>query len=291
MYPTSPLVLKVFGMKCQKCAARVRSTLADLPGVASIDVDLEQRQVTVVGQGLDRTGLEQALRSAGFTVPAGVAEQWEITVYGMKCQKCVATLTGALTAIPGVERVDVALEQKRARVVGLVDQVDLPRLQQAVTDAGFSLEPVAEPTGGADEPESLPSEGTASDLLTFAVRGMHCANCVGTVEKVLRALPGVLAARVNLATEQAAVEFDPRLTGPPAIFQQVSQAGYTPQTLDEAAADDRSGREERNGLLLAACLSLPIMPLMWWHPFGNATGWVIFALSTICQWTAGLLYY
>ena len=38
------------------------------------------------------------------------------------------------------------------------------------------------------------------------VKDMTCASCVGRVEKALLALPGVMAASVNLATETAEVQ-------------------------------------------------------------------------------------
>ncbi len=47
------------------------------------------------------------------------------------------------------------------------------------------------------------------ERLTLPVKGMHCAACVGKVERALDAVPGVGEAAVNLATEQATVTFDP----------------------------------------------------------------------------------
>ncbi len=44
------------------------------------------------------------------------------------------------------------------------------------------------------------------DVRTFRVEGMSCASCVRRVERALAAVPGVEAVRVNLATEEAAVE-------------------------------------------------------------------------------------
>ena len=41
--------------------------------------------------------------------------------------------------------------------------------------------------------------------LTFGVREMSCASCVGRVEKALRAVPGVQEAHVNLAAETATI--------------------------------------------------------------------------------------
>lgn len=41
--------------------------------------------------------------------------------------------------------------------------------------------------------------------VTFPVAGMTCASCVGRVEKALKAVLGVGAATINLATEKATV--------------------------------------------------------------------------------------
>ena len=40
------------------------------------------------------------------------------------------------------------------------------------------------------------------------IGGMHCASCVGRVEKALRGVVGVNEASVNLATGEARVSFD-----------------------------------------------------------------------------------
>src|SRR4029453_10381988 len=58
------------------------------------------------------------------------------------------------------------------------------------------------------------------------VRGMHCAACVGRVERALTGLPGVERATVNLATEQATVSFDPERTSFDALPAAVAAAGY-----------------------------------------------------------------
>ena len=42
---------------------------------------------------------------------------------------------------------------------------------------------------------------------TLQIQGMHCASCVGRVERFLGQLPGVLEATVNLASEQAHVRY------------------------------------------------------------------------------------
>ena len=45
--------------------------------------------------------------------------------------------------------------------------------------------------------------------LDVPVKGMHCAACVGKVERALTGVPGVEKAQVNLASERATVWLDP----------------------------------------------------------------------------------
>ena len=52
--------------------------------------------------------------------------------------------------------------------------------------------------GGGDEASSTQS-------LTLVVEGMHCGNCMRKVERTLQAVPGVVAARVNLSNGRAHV--------------------------------------------------------------------------------------
>jgi Cu+-exporting ATPase len=44
--------------------------------------------------------------------------------------------------------------------------------------------------------------------IKLLVTGMTCASCVMRVEKTLKAVPGVMGASVNLATEEASVSVD-----------------------------------------------------------------------------------
>ena len=60
-----------------------------------------------------------------------------IKVGGMSCQGCVRNVTGVLQAQPGVEQVDVSLEDGLARVRFDAGKVAIEQLRGAVEDAGF----------------------------------------------------------------------------------------------------------------------------------------------------------
>jgi Cu+-exporting ATPase len=66
----------------------------------------------------------------------------------------------------------------------------------------------------------------ATKTVTLPITGMTCANCVATIERNLKKLDGVQTAVVNLASERAAVEYDPAKLGQPAIIARIERAGY-----------------------------------------------------------------
>ena len=94
-----------------------------------------------------------------------------------------------------------------------------------------------------------------SEQVRFAVQGMTCAACVGRVERALKKQPGVEAATVNLATEQAVVTFDPVTGDVGAIMDAVYDAGYKAVNLDDDA-DGRGDARSREQLELQRLLRL-----------------------------------
>ncbi len=75
-------------------------------------------------------------------------------------------------------------------------------------------------TAAAPDP---PSDRRAIDL---AIEGMHCAACVGRVEKALEKVGGVTAASVNLARERAHVVYDPARAALADLTAAIEGAGY-----------------------------------------------------------------
>lgn len=54
------------GMSCDHCKHAVTEELSGVAGVASVDVDLETKLVTVSGEGLDDTAMRAAIEEAGY---------------------------------------------------------------------------------------------------------------------------------------------------------------------------------------------------------------------------------
>lgn len=59
----------VTGMTCDHCVRAVTTELVLLPGVRSVDVDLEEGAVTVTSDGpLDRDEVREAVDEAGYSL-------------------------------------------------------------------------------------------------------------------------------------------------------------------------------------------------------------------------------
>ncbi len=140
---------------------------------------------------------------------------------------------------------------------------------------------------------------THQQTITLSVEGMSCASCVGRVERALAAVPGVVSASVNLATETAHLRFDQGQVAPDDLIAVSAAAGY-PATIAARSDADQGVRKDREAAALArmtwiaAALTLPVFVVeMGGHVFpplhhlvaqtiGAQTSWVLqFVLTTI----------
>jgi len=64
------------------------------------------------------------------------------------------------------------------------------------------------------------------ERVTLKIEGMTCGGCVASVERVLKAVPGVVATKVQLSPGLAEVSFDPARTGVAALRTAIEEAGY-----------------------------------------------------------------
>lgn len=107
--------------------------------------------------------------------------------------------------------------------------------------------------------------------LIFKVKGMTCASCVRRVEKALASVPGVQAARVNLATEEARVDCEGASEA--SLVGAVEKRGYRLLPVETRADDTVEAHKALWRVLVAWALTLPLMAgmvpglhlhLPWW---------------------------
>src|SRR5260221_14156211 len=74
------------------------------------------------------------------------------------------------------------------------------------------------------------------------ITGMTCANCVATIERNVRKLPGIQEANVNLANERLNVVYDPTQLSNDDIVARVRKTGYDVPvvTENETLEDDKA---------------------------------------------------
>ncbi|MBX3677992.1 MAG: heavy-metal-associated domain-containing protein [Rhodocyclaceae bacterium] len=63
-----------------------------------------------------------------------------IKVEGMSCGGCVKSVTNVLTALPGVAKAEVSLDDKQARVEYEAGRVSIDDMKRVIVDAGFEAE-------------------------------------------------------------------------------------------------------------------------------------------------------
>ena len=68
MSTTGQLSYSVPGMSCGHCRAAITAEVEKIEGVSGVDVDLEEKRVTVAGEQLDDAALRGAIDQAGYDV-------------------------------------------------------------------------------------------------------------------------------------------------------------------------------------------------------------------------------
>ncbi len=136
----------------------------------------------------------------------------------------------------------------------------------------------------------------AAESVRLDVRGMTCASCSGRVERALDRVPGVVAASVNLAIEQATVAVRPG-TDVQALLDAIARAGYEASLRGPDAGPSTvaagPGREARH-VVLAVLLALPLVLPMLARAFGHDAmlpGHVQWLLATPVQFWLGARFY
>jgi Cu+-exporting ATPase len=211
-----------------------------------------------------------------------------LDITGMSCANCSATVGDALVALDGVADATVNYATDEGTVEYDPDATSLRAMVAAVEDAGY---------------------GVVTETETIAITDLTCANCADTNEAALEAVPGVVDAEVNYATDEARVTFLPGEASTDALYDAVEAAGYSPvREGDDDGPDARDAarqaeiRKQRRLTLFGAALAAPLLlflaekfllggGVLPARLFGVAFGWVEFLLVTPVQVVLGWPFY
>lgn len=204
-----------------------------------------------------------------------------LPIEGMTCATCSTRIEKVLERVEGVSDAAVNLATEQASITYDADATDPAQLAAAIGRAGFVVPPIT---------------------TRLNVEGMTCATCSTRVEKVLRRMPGVATAQVNLATEVATVAFEPGVDGAQEAMEVIQRAGFgaSPAATDaearaaHKARDDARTKKELVFLLVSATLSAPLVAPMLLTVFGvhwMASPMAQLALAAPVQFIAGARFY
>ncbi len=127
--------------------------------------------------------------------------------------------------------------------------------------------------------------------IELAVKGAHCANCMARIERGLRTLDGVSAARLNLSTGKLAVQWKEGRVDAPAIIRRVEELGFSARPYDPRALIEN---EDAEAQFLLKCLGVAgfasanvmLLSISIWSGLGGEMG---VGTRTLFHWISGLI--
>ena len=182
--------------------------------------------------------------TTGFN-PQATLTRIALPVSGMPLKEHSAHLESTLRALDGVDQVNVNLTTGRLEVQYDAQKVDVSKLVSAVKSIGFQV-------GGTN--------------VKIGIENLRCASCVKFIEDELKSTQGVLNATVNIATQEATVDYLPQNTTLTQLNAAIETWGYKPRAaLSDAPVDKQEEAHAREYSRLmkmfwfAAIISVPVL--------------------------------
>jgi len=133
------ITIKVQGMECAACAAKIERQLKKINGVKDAVVNFAVEKVTIQYDreqvGVDN--LVATITDLGYRVST---ERVDLKISGMTCAACAARIEKTLGGLEGVLRANVNFAMERATVEYNPAQTGLEDLKKAVADAGYEAD-------------------------------------------------------------------------------------------------------------------------------------------------------
>jgi Cu+-exporting ATPase len=181
--------------------------------------------------------------TAGFN-PERTLTRLDLPVSGLPLKDHSTHLESALRAVNGVDEVKVNVAGGRLEVGYDAGKVNAAKIAQVVKSMRFQV-------------------GVQTHI---GIENLRCASCVKFIEDELKSTRGVLDASVNIATQEATVQYLPQNTTMSQLNAAIETWGYKPRPATSEAPVDKQeeahAREYRrlmNMFWFAAIVSLPVL--------------------------------
>jgi len=136
------VILRISGMSCAACAARIEKGINKLTGVkgASVNLAAEKASVTYDPAAIGVGAIVQKITGSGYGV---VADKAEFKVTGMSCAACAARVEKGLMDLPGVYNATVNLASEKAVVEYNAGELTIKQIQEKVKKLGYEAHNLA----------------------------------------------------------------------------------------------------------------------------------------------------
>ena len=188
-----------------------------------------------------------------------------LSLTGMHCASCAGTIERGLKQYKGVKDAVVNFASERAVITFTPSIIDEEAIILAIKKIGYTAFPS--------------TQSGASGTAAITVTGMMSSHCSNLVYESLIKTPGVINAKVNLATRQATVSYNPHRTSVESLVAAIKNAGYGAERASSGDQEQRAREEEitawRHNLIAATIFGIPLLYLA----MGSAVGLPIPLLS------------
>lgn len=210
-------------------------------------------------------------------------KETSMQITGMTCAACSARIEKVLNRMDGVENASVNLALETSTITFDPSKLSEQTIAQKIESIGY---------------------GVIYETETFSITGMTCAACSARIEKVLNKMDGVADASVNLALEQASVQYNPAILTTNEIIQKIEKIGYVAQLIQEnenrKKLKEQYLTKQKWKLIISAILSFPLLWTMVSHfeftssiyvPSIFLKPWFQLLLATAVQFIIGAQFY
>lgn len=217
---------------CPECRAEAAAYLKDdalpLAGVQSPEeesrslhsVDGDDQKKSEITR-IDSIELKDLVNVEAVPVPA--IYRADISITGMTCSSCVASITELVEKLAFVRSINVSLLTNSATVT-FDGKQNADTIVQTIEDAGFDAS-ITQLEELKPKVKRRQSGLTDTWKATYAIEGMTCSSCVGNITSVLNNLPFIDTADVNLLSNSAAIVFQGK-DNVDKIKEAIEDAGY-----------------------------------------------------------------
>nr|KAF6372987.1 ATPase copper transporting beta [Pipistrellus kuhlii] len=163
----------------------------------------------------------------------------QLSIDGMHCQSYVRNIEENISKLPGVQNIQVSLENRSAQVQYHPSYVSPEALQKAIEalppgNFKVSLPDGAEGSGtdnrSSTHPSPVPAQRTHVQgeccTMVLVIAGMSCASCVQSIEGLISQREGVQQISVSLADGTGTILYDPSIINPEELRAAVEEMGF-----------------------------------------------------------------